>query len=90
MSLSKNSNFEKYKYSGHGFGIQARESFSLSDGSGFGKNVLIFVAHMISSRHVGSKKRNLNFCSTQGLGNTTLTAEKKYAKNFSEQQKEFV
>ena len=52
VNLSKNSDFEKYKYSGYGFGIQARESFSLSDG----KNVIIFVAHMISSRHVDSRK----------------------------------
>ena len=28
------------------------------------------------------ENRNLNFCSRQGLDNTTLTAEKKYAKKF--------
>ena len=56
VNLSKNSDFEKHKYFGYGFGIQARESFSLSDGSGFGKNVIIFVAHMISSGHVDSRK----------------------------------
>ena len=56
VNLSKNGDFKKHKYSGYGFGIQARESFSLSDGSGFGKNVIIFVAHMISSGHVDSKK----------------------------------
>ena len=56
VKLSKNSDFEKYKYFGYGFRILARESFSLSDGSGFGKNVIIFVAHMISSGHADSRK----------------------------------
>ena len=56
VKLSKNSDFEKYKYSGYGFGIHARESFSLSDSSVFGKNVIIFVAHMISSGHVEGRK----------------------------------
>ena len=36
------------------------------------------------------EKRNLNFSSIQGLDNTTLTAEKKHAKHFSEQQMKFV
>ena len=56
MKLSKNSDFEKYKCFGYSFRILARESFSLSDGSGFGKNVIIFVAHMISSGHADSRK----------------------------------
>ena len=56
VKLSKNSDLEKYKYSGCGFGIHARESFSLSEGSGFGKNVIIFVAHMISSGYFDSRK----------------------------------
>ena len=56
VKLSKNSDFEKYKCFGYSFRILARESFSLSDGSGFGKNVIIFVAHMISSGHADSRK----------------------------------
>ena len=65
-------------------------SFSLSDSSRFGKNVTIFGADMSSSVHVNNrKKRYLNSCLTQGLGNTTLTTEKKYVLNFIEQQRKF-
>ena len=38
--------------------LDARESFSLSDGSGFGKNVIIFGADMSSSGHVEKKIPN--------------------------------
>ena len=39
----------KYNYSGYGIGFDVR--FSLSDGSGFGKNI-IFGADMSSSAHI--------------------------------------
>ena len=35
VKLTKNASFDKYKYSGFGIGFK---SFSLSNGSGFGKN----------------------------------------------------
>ena len=41
VKLTKNADFDKYKYSGYGIGFDARGSFSLSDGSGFAKNVII-------------------------------------------------
>ena len=47
VKLTKNTNdFDKYKYFGYGSGCDARRSFSLSDGNGFGKNVIIFGAGM--------------------------------------------
>ena len=51
----------------------------LSDGSGFGKNVIIFDVDI----------PNLRKGSTQRLDDTTMTAEKEYAINFSEQQKKY-
>ena len=42
VKLTKNPDFDKYKYSGYGIGFDTRWSFSLSDGSGFDKNVTKF------------------------------------------------
>ena len=46
--LTENADTGRYKYSGNGVGFDARGSFSLSDGSGFGKNIIIFGADMSS------------------------------------------
>ena len=51
IKLTKDPDPDKYE----------RGSFSLSNGSGFCKNVIIFTADMSSSMHVDNKKRNLNF-----------------------------
>ena len=64
----------------------------LSDDSGFGKNVIIFGADMSSSAHIDNKKKDiliLGKVPTQGLDDTTLTAEKEYSINFTEQQKNY-
>ena len=41
--LIKNVGFDKYKYSAYGTGFDAHGSFLFSDGSGLGKNVIIFI-----------------------------------------------
>ena len=41
VTLTKNADIEKYKYSGYGIGFDRRSSFSFP-GVGFGQNVLIF------------------------------------------------
>ena len=64
-------------YSGYGIGFDACGSFSLSDDSGFGKNVLIFGSDMSSSVHIDNKKKYiliLGKYTTDGSDNTTLTA----------------
>ena len=62
FKLTKNVDFDKYKYSGCGIGFDVRGSFSLSNGSGFGKNVIKFIVDMSSSTHVDNRKeRRLNF-----------------------------
>ena len=51
VTLTKNADIEKYKYSGYGIGFDRRSSFSFT-GGGFGQNVLIFGAHMSTSIHI--------------------------------------
>ena len=45
VTLTKNADIEKYKYSGYGVGFDRRSSFSFTGGR-FGQNVLIFGADM--------------------------------------------
>ena len=66
---------------------QAHRSSSLSDGSGFGKKVIIFGADMSSSVHIDNKKKDiLDFWwrPPDGLDDTALTPEKEFSINFTE------
>ena len=56
VTLTKNANIKKYKYSGYGIGFDRRSSFSFPSG-GFGQNVLIFGADMSSSIHIDNEKK---------------------------------
>ena len=90
--MTKNSDPEKFKYFGCGIGFDARGSFSLSNGSGFVKNVIIFGANMSSLVHTDNKKKYILVLvkgTRDGLVDTMLTAEKDYSINFTEQQKKF-
>ena len=90
VKLTKNAYPDKYSYSGSGRGFNARGKFSLSDGSGFGKNV-IFGTDVSSSVHIDNKKEDILLGKgwTGGLDDTKLTAETEYTINFTEQQKKF-
>ena len=57
VKFIKNADFDKYNHSGYGNGFGARGDFSLSDGIGFGRNVIIFGANMSSSVHVDNRKK---------------------------------
>ena len=84
VTLTKNADIEKYRYSGYGIGFDRRSSFSFPSG-GFGQNVLIFGADMSSSIHIDNKKKDILVLGrgpTQGL-ESTLTAEKRYSINFT-------
>ena len=77
VKLVKNTDIDKYKYSGYGIGFNRRGTFSVA--KRFGNNVIIFGAHMCSSVHVDNKKKDILILvegPTQGLDYTTLTAEK--------------
>ena len=77
VTLTKNADIEKYKYSGYGIGFNRRSSFSFPNG-GFGQNILFFGTDMSSSIHIDNKKKDILVLGkgpTQGL-ESTLTAEK--------------
>ena len=72
-------------------GLMHSEVFRHLNGSGFGKNVIIFGADMTSSVYVYITRKGILILGkdpTQGFDDTTLTAEKEHAINFSEQHKE--
>ena len=56
VTLTKNADIEKYRYSGYGIEFDRRSSFSFPSG-GFGQNVLIFGADMSSSIHIDIRKK---------------------------------
>ena len=89
VKLIKNADPGKYKCSGYGVEFGARGSFSISDGSGIGKNVIIFGADMSSLVHIGNKKKYIFILGTDALDGTALTSEKEYSINFTEQLKKF-
>ena len=58
VTLTKNADIEKYKYSGYGIGFDRRSSFSFT-GGGFGQNVLIFGADISTSIHIDNKGKDI-------------------------------
>ena len=98
--MTKNADPDKYKFSGYLTEFEAHGDFSLSDGTGIGKNLIIFGTDMSSSVHIDDKKKQIIITkirirnilvlgkgSIDGLYDTTLTAEKEYSMNFTAQQK---
>ena len=59
FQLTKNVDFDKYKYSGYGIGFDAGVSISLSNCTGFGKNAIIFGADMRLSVHVDNREKDI-------------------------------
>ena len=89
---AKNDDPDKYKHSNYSIGFDSRSEFLLLDGS-MGRNVIIFGADMSSSVHVDNKNKDILSLSegpTQGLDDTTLTAEAKYPINFIQPNKRLV
>ena len=90
VTLTKNTDIEKYEYSGFGIGFDRRSSFTFP-GGGFGQNVLILEVDMTSSAHIDNKKKDIVVLGkgpTQEL-ERTLTAEKIYVINFTFTKKKF-
>ena len=85
VKLTKNSDIDKYKYSGCGTGFDSKGTFSHPSG-GIGQNVLTSGADMSSFVYANNKTKNLLITGegiTQGLDDTTLTTEKMYSINFT-------
>ena len=72
VTLTKNDDFDNYKYSVYGIGFDKRSSFSFPSG-GFGQNLLIVGVEMSFSIDVGNKKKDILVLG-RGL-ESTLTAE---------------
>ena len=76
VSLTKNDDINKYKYSWYGIGFDRGNVFSV--GNGFGRNVITFGTDM-RSLYVYNKEKNILILGegpTQGSGEHSLTAEK--------------
>ena len=60
VTVTKNVDVNKYKYSGYGTGFDGNAVFTHPAGS-FGNNAIIFGVDMTSSVHIDNKKRYFNF-----------------------------
>ena len=89
VSITKNTDIDKNKYSGYGIGFGRSSIYLLPDGS-FGRNVVIFGVDMSSSVHVDNKGKDtliLGKGPMQRLVENSLTAEKTYSVNFTVHRK---
>ena len=62
IEITKNSDIDKYKYSGYGNGFDPKGIFQHPAGS-FGNNAIIFGADMSSSTHSNNRVNNILFSS---------------------------
>ena len=86
VSITKNTDIDKYRYSGYGIGFDSKRLYLLPSGR-FGRNVIIFGVDMSLSVHVDNKGKDILILGkgpTQGLDEHSLTAEKMYSVNFTD------
>ena len=90
VKLTKNTDVDKYGYSGYGIAFDRHRSFSFP-GAGLGRNAIIFGVYMSSSTKIDNREKDILILGkgpTQGLEHT-LSAEKMYLINFTENNKKF-
>ena len=90
VSLTKNADIDKYKYSEYGVGFDRHGEFRF--GNGLGENCIIFGADSSSSSHANNKKNNILVLGkdfVQGINSTTIYTEKLYKIDFTEKNKKF-
>ena len=78
VKFTKNADLDKYSYSGYGIIFGTRGTFSLSEGSEFGKNVIIFGTDMKLFVHISNTKKDILILGkgpTNRLDDNTVTAE---------------
>ena len=86
VSITKNADIDKDKYTGYGIGFDRTGIYLLPSGR-FGQNVIIFGVDMNSSVHVDNKGKDILILGkgpTQRLCEHSLTAEKMYSVNFTD------
>ena len=91
VTLTKQDDFDEYKYSGYGIGFDRKGKFSVDNG--FGRSCIIFGVDRSSCVRVDNKKNDILIRGegiTQGLDGATLTAEKMYSVSFTENNKKIV
>ena len=79
--MPKNADPDKYSYSGYAVAFDVRSTFSLTDDSGFGKNVTIFGVDKSFSRYADNRKKDILILGknlANELDDTTVTAESEY------------
>ena len=89
--MAKNADSNKYSYSGCGIRFDSHSRVLLP--YDWGKNAIIFEAHMNLSVHANNKNKDILILGkgkAKRLDNTTLTAEGKYAINFQDHNENFV
>ena len=60
VSLTKNADIDKFKYSGYGIGFD-RHGFFSHPSRGIGSNVIIFGVDMSSSTKIDNRKNKISF-----------------------------
>ena len=91
VTVTKNTDIDKYEYSGYGIGFDRKGVFTHPIGS-FGNKEIIFGVDMSSSVHIDNKGKDILILGkgpTQGLGENSLTAEKMYLINFIATRRKF-
>ena len=89
--MTKNADIDKYKYSGYGIGFDRHRFFSHSS-SRTGRNAIIFGVYVSSPTKTDNTKKDILILGkgpTQGLEHT-LSAEKMYSINFTENKNFFL
>ena len=74
VQLTKNTDPDKYSYSGYGIGFDSRSHFSAPNFN-WGKNIVIFGVANSSSVHIDNKKKDILVLGkglTLGLDDTTI------------------
>ena len=99
MQITKNADTSKYDYKGYGICFDEGGQFghTITEG-GFAhttnaRNVLIFGADMSFSSHANNRVNNIYVMGElfiQGINNTTIYAEKKFYRNFTDPGKKFI
>ena len=85
VTLTKNADIDKCKYSGYGIGFDSHGFYPHPSG-GNGRNVIIFCVDMSSSTTIDNKGKDILILRkgpTQGSGKHSLSAEKIYSINFT-------
>ena len=99
MQITKNADISKYNYKGYGICFDGRKEFAHVRKRGnfndttMARNVIIFGVDMSFSKHANNKRNNIYVMGkdyVQRINDTTLYAEKKYYRNFTDLGHKFV